>query len=125
METNTNLNQSGQALDKLSDRNNLFLLTPRDLNPRIDSRSSKKSTLDLMITLNYFALNHEIKTSPHWSSDHIPVIFTLFNHSPFAENNENRDRIIGKLIKANGASGMTTSLSKSSTVTTQSWLIPN
>lgn len=91
-ETRSNSNQSGYALiDMLTDTNDILLLTPRNLNTRIDPRDGKESTIDLTFTSTNFALNYEIKTGPYWGSDHLPIIFTTKTKSP-AERSRNKIR---------------------------------
>lgn len=55
------------------------LVTPHDLGARINPRSGRKATIDLMVTSNRLKKDAELKTGSFVDSDHLPVIATLNN----------------------------------------------
>nr|XP_027232687.1 uncharacterized protein LOC113824138 [Penaeus vannamei] len=68
-ETNT----TGTNITKWLSQNNVLLLTPRNLITRIDPKTAKESTLDLVFGSP--ALSHlQIKSASHQISDHLPII---------------------------------------------------
>ena len=67
-------NPTGRALtDFLISSPNLVLLTPRDLNTRLDPRG-QVSTLDLALGSGKFSSPQKVEVGPDIGSDHLPVI---------------------------------------------------
>lgn len=66
-------NTTGTNITKWLSQNNVLLLTPRNLITRIDPKTAKESTLDLVFGSP--ALSHlQIKSASHQISDHLPII---------------------------------------------------
>jgi len=93
------INKTGKSLLKVIAENNIMLLTPPGQITRIDPRTAKESTLDLVLASP--TLSHlEIDTGPNIGSDHLPVIVRdntiqktpQLNEKRWKFNNEGREK---------------------------------
>lgn len=74
----TRSNAAGKAIvAALVDRPDLFLLTPKDANTRIDPGTGRPSTIDLSFVSSSLASNSRFSIGPYLGSDHLPVIIHL------------------------------------------------
>ncbi|XP_037774067.1 uncharacterized protein LOC119570383 [Penaeus monodon] len=71
--SNRQINTTGKNIIKWISQNNLIMLTPKNQITRIDPKTAKESTIDLVFgspTLSHI----QLKTTSHLDSDHLPII---------------------------------------------------
>lgn len=74
MESDTNPNQSGNAIARILENSDIVVLnTPHNFNTRIEPHSNKASTLDLTLSSSNLVTYMNLHIGPYWSSDHLPV----------------------------------------------------
>ncbi|KZS06599.1 Uncharacterized protein APZ42_029899, partial [Daphnia magna] len=71
-------NKAGKSIyEALINDPNACLITPPNLNTRIDPASGKSTTIDLTLTSSPLSTSATINTGPYMGSDHLPVLITL------------------------------------------------